>query len=91
MVASVAGVIRTATGGYELAFVGSGLLCLLAAGLCLFMRRAGDGIRHAVAAGRAVGAAGGRRRRGGEAAKLQFPNFCVRKYGWGLEENPCQH
>jgi hypothetical protein len=35
-------VIRTATGGYELAFIGSGLLCLLAAGLCLFMRRAGE-------------------------------------------------
>jgi sugar phosphate permease len=40
--ASAAGVIRTATGGYELAFVGSGLLCLLAAGLCLPMRRAGE-------------------------------------------------
>ena len=42
VVASAAGVIRTATGGYELAFIGSGLLCLLAAGLCLFMRRAGE-------------------------------------------------
>lgn len=40
VVASAAGVIRTVTGGYELAFVGSGLLCLLAAGLCLLMRRA---------------------------------------------------
>jgi predicted MFS family arabinose efflux permease len=40
--ASAAGVIRTVTGGYELAFIGSGLLCLLAAGLCLFMRRAGE-------------------------------------------------
>ena len=37
-----AGVIRTVTGGYELAFIGSGLLCLLAAGLCLLMRRAGE-------------------------------------------------
>ncbi len=42
VVASVAGVIRTATGGYELAFIGSGVLCLLAAGLCLLMRRAGE-------------------------------------------------
>jgi predicted MFS family arabinose efflux permease len=42
VVASAAGVIRTVTGGYELAFVGSGLLCLLAAGLCLLMRRAGE-------------------------------------------------
>ena len=40
VVASAAGVIRTVTGGYELAFVGSALLCLLAAGLCLLMRRA---------------------------------------------------
>jgi predicted MFS family arabinose efflux permease len=37
-VASIAGIIRTTTGGYELAFVGSGLLCLVAAALCLFMR-----------------------------------------------------
>jgi predicted MFS family arabinose efflux permease len=42
VVASAAGVIRTVTGGYELAFIGSGLLCLLAAGLCLLMRRAGE-------------------------------------------------
>jgi predicted MFS family arabinose efflux permease len=42
VVASVAGVIRTMTGGYELAFIGSGLLCLLAAGLCLLMRGAGE-------------------------------------------------
>ncbi|HEX5992200.1 MAG TPA: MFS transporter [Thermomicrobiales bacterium] len=42
VVASAAGVIRTVTGGYELAFVGSALLCLLAAGLCLLMRRAGE-------------------------------------------------
>jgi len=41
-VASAAGVIRTVTGGYELAFIGSGLLCLLAAGLCLLMRRTGE-------------------------------------------------
>jgi sugar phosphate permease len=41
-VASAAGVIRTITGGYELAFVGSGLLCLIAAGLCLLMRRSGE-------------------------------------------------
>jgi sugar phosphate permease len=40
--ASAAGLIRTVTGGYELAFIGSGLLCLLAAGLCLLMRRAGE-------------------------------------------------
>ena len=40
--ASAAGVIRTVTGGYELAFIGSGLLCLLAAGLCLLMRGAGE-------------------------------------------------
>jgi len=38
VVASAAGLIRTVTGGYELAFIGSGLLCLLAAGLCLLMR-----------------------------------------------------
>ena len=37
-IASAAGVIRTVTGGYELAFIGSGLLCLIAAGLCLLMR-----------------------------------------------------
>ena len=42
VIASTAGVIRTVTGGYELAFIGSGLLCLLAAGLCLLMRRAGE-------------------------------------------------
>jgi predicted MFS family arabinose efflux permease len=42
VVASAAGVIRTVTGGYELAFIGSGLLCLLAAGLCLLMRSAGE-------------------------------------------------
>ena len=30
-VASAAGIIRTVTGGYELAFIGSGALCLLAA------------------------------------------------------------
>ena len=41
-VASAAGMIRTVTGGYELAFIGSGLLCLLAAGLCLLMRRTGE-------------------------------------------------
>jgi predicted MFS family arabinose efflux permease len=41
-VASAAGIIRTATGGYELAFIGSGALCLLAAGLCLLMRRSGE-------------------------------------------------
>jgi predicted MFS family arabinose efflux permease len=41
-VASAAGVIRTVTGGYELAFIGSGLLCLIAAGLCLLMRRSGE-------------------------------------------------
>ena len=41
-VASAAGVIRTVTGGYELAFIGSGVLCLLAAGLCLLMRRSGE-------------------------------------------------
>src|SRR5215211_5072625 len=35
VVASAAGLIRTVTGGYELAFIGSGLLCLL-------MRRAGE-------------------------------------------------
>ena len=59
VVASAAGVIRTVTGGYELAFIGSGLLCLLAAGLCLLMRRAGETESdHAVAARRAVGAAG---------------------------------
>jgi sugar phosphate permease len=40
--ASAAGVIRTMTGGYELAFIGSGLLCLLAAGLCLLMGSAGE-------------------------------------------------
>ena len=40
-VATAAGVIRTATGGYELAFLGSGLLCLGAAGLSLLMRRSG--------------------------------------------------
>jgi sugar phosphate permease len=37
-VASAAGIIRTVTGGYELAFIGSGFLCLVAAALCLFMR-----------------------------------------------------
>ncbi|HET7095594.1 MAG TPA: MFS transporter, partial [Thermomicrobiales bacterium] len=41
-VASAAGVIRTVTGGYELAFVGSGLLCLVAAALTIFLRRAGE-------------------------------------------------
>ena len=41
-VASAAGIIRTVTGGYELAFVGSGALCLVAAGLSLMMRRTGD-------------------------------------------------
>jgi sugar phosphate permease len=41
-VASAAGIIRTVTGGYELAFIGSGMLCLLAAGLCLLMRRSGE-------------------------------------------------
>jgi predicted MFS family arabinose efflux permease len=40
-VATAAGVIRTATGGYEWAFLGSGLLCLGAAGLSLLMRRSG--------------------------------------------------
>src|SRR5215212_3975786 len=42
VVASAAGVIRTVTGGYELAFIGSGLLCLVAAGLCLLMRRVSE-------------------------------------------------
>ena len=42
VVASTAGVIRTVTGGYELAFIGSGLLCLVAAGLCLLMRHSGE-------------------------------------------------
>jgi sugar phosphate permease len=37
--ASAAGIVRTITGGYELAFIGSGLLCLIAAGLCPLMRR----------------------------------------------------
>jgi predicted MFS family arabinose efflux permease len=41
-VASAAGIIRTVTGGYELAFIGSGALCLIAAGLCLLMRRGGQ-------------------------------------------------
>jgi sugar phosphate permease len=41
-VASVAGIIRTVTGGYALAFLGSGLLCLIAAGLCLFVRYTGE-------------------------------------------------
>ena len=45
-VASAAGIIRTMTGGYELAFIGSGLLCLVAAGLCLLMRR-GDAVEEA--------------------------------------------
>ncbi len=45
-VASAAGIIRTVTGGYELAFIGSGLLCLIAAGLCLLMRR-GDELQSA--------------------------------------------
>ena len=36
-VASAAGIIRTVTGGYELAFIGSGALCLIAAGLCLLI------------------------------------------------------
>jgi predicted MFS family arabinose efflux permease len=40
-VATAAGVIRTATGGYELAFLASGLLCLGAAGLSLLIRRSG--------------------------------------------------
>jgi hypothetical protein len=35
-------VIRTGTGGYELAFIGSGLLCLIAAGLCLLVRYTGE-------------------------------------------------
>ncbi len=46
VVASAAGIIRTVTGGYELAFIGSGLLCLVAAGMCLFMRR-GDELQPA--------------------------------------------
>jgi hypothetical protein len=41
-VASAAGIIRTFTGNYTLAFVGSGLFCLLAARVCLFMRRPGE-------------------------------------------------
>ena len=40
-VATAAGVIRTATGGYELAFLVSGLLCLGAAGFSLLIRRSG--------------------------------------------------
>ena len=40
-VASAAGIIRTVTGGYELAFIGSGALCLLAASLSLLIRRGG--------------------------------------------------
>ena len=42
VIASLAGVIRTVSGDYALAFIGSGLLCLLAAGLCLLMRRGGE-------------------------------------------------
>jgi MFS family permease len=41
-VASAAGIIRTVSGDYTLAFIASGLLCLLAAGLCLLMRRPGE-------------------------------------------------
>ncbi len=40
-VASAAGIIRTTTGSYQLAFLASGALCLVAAGLCLLMRRTG--------------------------------------------------
>jgi hypothetical protein len=40
-VATGAGVIRTATGGYEFAFLASELLCLGAAGLSLPMLRSG--------------------------------------------------
>jgi hypothetical protein len=40
-VATAAGVICTVTGGYELAFLASGLHCLGAAGLSLHMHRSG--------------------------------------------------